>query len=243
MNQKKNGYGNALIEGINHTKTEFFCIINADGSMNPNELEGMLNEINQNNQDIVFGYNTFADYEKSNPYFGALIGRFGNRIAKGKFSLDGTEYTLAKNNDDNHLHGGIKGFDKVVWTATENQTESTASLVLTYLSKDMEEGYPGNLNTKVIYTLTNDNELEVAYESTTDKKTIVNLTQHSYFNLSGDFSKTILDHAITINADKIISVDATLIPTGELEIVKNTPFDFTTPTAIGARIDVENEQL
>ena len=196
-----------------------------------------------NYQDIVFGYNTFADYEKSNPYFGALIGRFGNRIAKGKFSLDGTEYTLAKNNDDNHLHGGIKGFDKVVWTATENQTDSTASLVLTYLSKDMEEGYPGNLNTKVIYTLTNDNELEVAYESTTDKKTIVNLTQHSYFNLSGDFSKTILDHEITINADKFIPVDATLIPTGELKDVTNTPFDFRTAKAIEKDIEAENDQL
>ena len=139
-------------------------------------------------EDVVLGYNSLAAYEKSNPYFGALIGRYGNRIAKGKFSLDGTEYTLATNDGHNHLHGGVKGFDKVVWNATEIHDDSTASLVLTYLSKDMEEGFPGNLETKVIYTLTNNNELEVTYEATTDKKTIVNLTQHSYFNLSGDFS-------------------------------------------------------
>lgn len=198
---------------------------------------------NGNYQNIVLGYDRLEDYEANNPYFGALIGRYGNRIAKGKFTLDGTEYTLATNNGANHLHGGIKGFDKVVWTATETQTDSTASVVLIYLSKDMEEGYPGNLNTKVIYTLTNDNELEVAYESTTDKKTIVNLTQHSYFNLSGDFSKTILDHEITINADKFIPVDATLIPTGVLKDVTNTPFDFRTAKAIKKDIETENDQL
>lgn len=198
---------------------------------------------NGNYQDIVLGYDTLEAYEASSPYFGALIGRFGNRIAKGKFSIDGTEYILATNNGPNHLHGGVKGFDKVVWNATESQTDSTASLVLTYLSKDMEEGYPGNLETKVTYTLTNENELEVAYESTTDKKTIVNLTQHSYFNLSGDFSKTILDHEITIEADKFIPVDATLIPTGELKDVTNTPFDFRIAKAIEKDIEVKNDQL
>lgn len=192
-------------------------------------------------EDVVLGYPTLAQYEKSSPYFGALIGRYGNRIAKGKFSLDGTEYALATNNGPNHLHGGEKGFDKVVWSAEVLDDEG--ALKLSYLSKDMEEGYPGNLKTIVTYTLTEDNALEVFYEATTDKKTIVNLTQHSYFNLSGDFSKTILDHEIMINADAFIPVDKTLIPTGELKEVANTPFDFRTAKPIGQDIDVENDQL
>ncbi|SNR70212.1 aldose epimerase family protein [Lutibacter flavus] len=192
-------------------------------------------------EDVVLGYNSIEEYQKSTPYFGALIGRYGNRIAKGKFSLDGIEYTLAANDGSNHLHGGVKGFDKVVWTA--EVLEDTGSLKLSYLSKDMEEGYPGNLETVVIYKLTNDNELEVSYEATTDKKTIVNLTQHSYFNLSGDFSKPILDHEITINADKFVPVDAILIPTGELKDVANTPFDFRVAKSVGQDIEVENEQL
>jgi len=200
-------------------------------------------------QDVVLGFDSLEEYTspeyiKNCPYLGALIGRYGNRIAKGKFSLDGEEFTLATNNGTNHLHGGIKGFDKVVWNVTETKTDSTsASLVLTYLSKDLEEGYPGNLNTKVTYTLNNDNVLEVAYEATTDKKTIVTLTQHSYFNLSGDYSKTILDHEITINADKFIPVDATLIPEGELQNVSNTPFDFRVAKTVGKDIEADNEQL
>lgn len=192
-------------------------------------------------EDVVLGYNSLADYEKATPYFGALIGRYGNRIAKGKFSIDGNEYSLETNDSLNHLHGGVKGFDKVVWTA--EVLKDKGALKLSYLSKDMEEGYPGNLNTEVTYTLTNDNTLEVAYQATTDKKTIVNLTQHSYFNLSGDFSKTILDHIVTINADKFIPVDETLIPTGELKDVANTPFDFREPKTIGQEINAENEQL
>ena len=192
-------------------------------------------------EDIVLGYNSLAEYTTSSPYFGALIGRYGNRIAKGKFSLDGTAYTLATNNDPNHLHGGLKGFDKVVWTA--EVLEDKGALKLSYLSKDMEEGYPGDLETIVTYTLTEDNSLEVVYEATTDKKTIVNLTQHSYFNLSGDLSKTILDHEITINADKFIPVDATLIPTGDLKDVLDTPFDFRVAKTIGKDIEVKNEQL
>ena len=198
---------------------------------------------NNNYQDIVLGYNSLAEYEKATPYFGALIGRYGNRIAKGKFSIDGVEYTLNANDGANHLHGGVKGFDKVVWTAAEAITDSTASVILTYLSKDLEEGYPGNLQTKVTYTLTNDNELLVDYEATTDKKTIVNLTQHSYFNLSANFSNPILDHDIVINADKYVPVDATLIPTGELKDVTNTPFDFRVAKAIGKEIGVKDEQL
>lgn len=198
---------------------------------------------NQVLEDVVLGYDSLVQYTRKNPYFGAIIGRYGNRIAKGKFSLDNTEYQLATNDGPNNLHGGVKGFDKVVWNATEIKGDSTAALVLTYLSKDMEEGFPGNLETKVIYTLTNNNELEVTYEAKTDKKTIVNLTQHSYFNLSGDFSKTILDHEITIDADTFIPVDKTLIPTGELKDVTNTPFDFRVAKTVGQDIEVKDDQL
>ena len=200
-------------------------------------------------EDVVLGFDSLSGYTNPSyvnacPFFGALIGRYGNRIAKGEFSLDGTEYKLATNDGPNHLHGGVKGFDKVVWTASETKNDSiSASLVLSYLSKDMEEGYPGNLKTKVTYTLNNNNELQVVYEATTDKKTIVNLTQHSYFNLSGDFSKPILDHEITIDADTFVPVDATLISTGELEDVANTPFDFRTAKTIGKDIEDDNEQL
>ncbi len=195
-------------------------------------------------KDIVLGFDSIQKYQLPGvPYFGALIGRFGNRIAKGKFTLDGTNYTLATNDGQNHLHGGVKGFDKVVWNASEASTDSTASLVLTYLSKDMEEGYPGNLETKVTYTLNNDNQLNVLYEATTDKKTVINLTQHSYFNLSGDFSKSILGEEITINADTFLPVDATLIPTGEIKDVANTPFDFRQAKVIGKDIEVKDEQL
>ncbi|MCI9845392.1 aldose epimerase family protein [Flavobacterium pectinovorum] len=194
-------------------------------------------------ENVVIGFNSLEQYEKPNPFFGALIGRFGNRIAKGKFSLDGKQYQLAINNETNALHGGPEGFFRVVWKAEEVKSGETASLKLSYLSKDMEEGYPGNLQVFVTYTLTKNNELEVLYEATTDKKTVVNLTQHSYFNLSGDFTKTILDHEITLNADKIVPVDATLIPTGKLEDVANTPFDFRKPKLVGKEIDAKNEQL
>ena len=192
-------------------------------------------------EDVVLGYKSLASYEKATPYFGALIGRYGNRIANGKFSIDGKEYALKTNDGSNHLHGGVKGFDKVVWTA--EVLKDKGALKLSYLSKDMEEGYPGNLNTEVTYTLTNDNTLEVAYQATTDKKTIVNLTQHSYFNLSGDFTKPILDHIVKINADRFVPVNRTLIPTGELKDVANTPFDFREPKTIGQDINADNEQL
>ena len=194
-------------------------------------------------KDIVLGYNTLAEYEAETPYFGALIGRYGNRIAKGKFSLDNQEYTLAVNNGVNHLHGGLKGFDKVVWDAKTIISDSTVSLELRYLSKDMEEGYPGNLETKVTYTLNNKDELSVSYEATTDKPTIVNLTQHSYFNLTADFNKDILGHELVINADYFLPVDKTLIPTGEFRDVTGTPFDFKTSKTIGTHIDNENIQL
>jgi aldose 1-epimerase len=194
-------------------------------------------------KDIVLGYNTLAEYEAETPYFGALIGRYGNRIAKGKFSLGNQEYTLVVNNGVNHLHGGLKGFDKVIWDAKTIVSDSTVSLELSYLSKDMEEGYPGNLETKVTYTLNNKDELSVNYEATTDKPTIVNLTQHSYFNLTADFNQDILGHELVINADSFLPVDNTLIPTGEFRDVTGTPFDFKTSKAIGIHIDNENIQL
>ena len=194
-------------------------------------------------KDIVLGYNTLAEYEAETPYFGALIGRYGNRIEGGKFKIDDQEYTLAANNGVNHLHGGLKGFDKVVWDAKTIINDSTVSLELSYLSKDMEEGYPGNLNTKVTYTLNNDDELSVSYEATTDKPTIVNLTQHSYFNLTADFNQDVLDHEIVINADSFLPVDNALIPTGEFRDVNKTPFDFRKPKAIGQQISDKNTQL
>ena len=197
-----------------------------------------------NFENIVLGHDKLEDYiREDNPFFGAIIGRYGNRIANGKFTLEGKEYTLVTNNGTNHLHGGIKGFDKVLWNIEPLNNDNTSSLKLTYLSKDGEEGYPGNLNVSVIYTLTNDNALQVSYQATTDRVTIVNLTQHAYFNLSGDFSKPILDHEVVINADSFLPVDATLIPTGEIRPVENSPFDFRTPKVIGKDIDVENEQL
>ncbi|MFV0564929.1 MAG: aldose epimerase family protein [Flavobacteriaceae bacterium] len=198
---------------------------------------------NGNYQDIVLGYETLKPYETNPTFFGALIGRYGNRIAKGKFTLNNTEYTLATNDGPNHLHGGVKGFDKVVWDAAETLTDSTASLVLSYLSRDMEEGYPGNLQTKVTYTLDNNNMLKVYYEATTDKPTLVNLTQHTYFNLTGDTSKTILNHELTLNADAFVPVNETLIPTGELATVEGTPFDFRTAKTIGRDIEANHVQL
>ena len=182
------------------------------------------------------GFDSLSGYLAKPPYFGALVGRYGNRIAKGKFKIDTTTYTLATNNETNHLHGGNKGFDKVVWTAATDN-DSIPALQLTYLSKDGEEGYPGNLTVAVKYTLTDDNELKIEYNATTDKATVINLTNHSYFNLTGDVSNTILDHMLQVDADNYTPVDNTLIPTGEIKSVKGGPFDFTTATKIGLRID------
>ena len=190
--------------------------------------------------DVVLGYDNLDGYLKSSPYFGALIGRYGNRIAKGKFSLDGVEYTLATNNIPNHLHGGWVGFDKVVWTA--RTFTNGPSLILTYVSRNGEEGYPGNLLVTAVYSLTEDNELKVEFSATTDRNTVVNLTHHSYFNLRG--SGDVLGHVAYINSDKFTPVDKTLIPTGELRPVTGTPFDFRTPTAMGARINnTTDEQI
>ncbi|AVR46230.1 galactose-1-epimerase [Christiangramia fulva] len=201
---------------------------------------------NGNYEDIVLGLDSLSQYENGSPYFGAIIGRYGNRIAKGKFTLEGKEYQLETNDGPNHLHGGNKGFDKVVWNVEPGEAdENSASLKLTHTSKDGAGGYPGNLDVTVIYTLNKDNSLDISYEATTDKTTIVNLTNHSYFNLSGDFSEKILDHLVEINADQFLPIDKTLIPTGELKSVEGTPFDFTQPTQIGKALELENsnEQL
>jgi aldose 1-epimerase len=192
---------------------------------------------------VILGFDNIEAYEADNPFFGALIGRFGNRIANGKFSLDGKEYTLAQNDGNNHLHGGVKGFDRAVWKATPMEGEESSQLILTYFSKNGEEGYPGNLNVTVVYTLTEDNALEVNYKATTDETTVINLTQHAYFNLTGDFSNDILSHDLMLNADAFLPVDSTLIPTGEIRPVEGTPFDFRTPKPIGKDINKTNEQL
>jgi aldose 1-epimerase len=184
---------------------------------------------------IVIGFDSLGGYLQKPPYFGALIGRYGNRIAKGQFKIGSTTYKLAANDGANHLHGGNAGYDKVVWDAMPDS--SASQLTLHYVSNDMEEGYPGTLDITVKYTLNNDNELEIDYTASTNKATPVNLTNHAYFNLTGDVSNLILDHSLEIEADSLTPVDATLIPTGKIEAVKGTPFDFTTATKIGARID------
>jgi aldose 1-epimerase len=191
--------------------------------------------------DVSVGLGSVDAYIKSTErYYGGTIGRYGNRIAKGHFSLDGKQYTLAINNAPNTLHGGKKGYQDVVWDAKKINDQT---LELTYLSKDMEEGFPGNLKIKVTYSLTEDNSFKCEYEATTDKTTIVNLTNHAYFNLNGEGSGTILNHLVEFSADNYTPVDSTLIPTGKIEPVKGTPFDFTKPTIIGARINDANEQL
>lgn len=193
--------------------------------------------------DVVLGFDSLGDYERGSPYFGAIIGRYGNRIAGGRFTLDGQTYTLARNNGVNHLHGGVRGFDKVVWAATQFGGGDSTGLVFRYTSPDGEEGYPGTLRAQVTYTLTESNELIFDYEATTDRATPVNLTQHSYFNLTGDGTGDILEHVVMLNADRFTPVDSTLIPTGELRSVQGTPFDFRTPMAIGARVGQSDEQL
>jgi aldose 1-epimerase len=187
-------------------------------------------------EDCVLGYDALDGYLKTSPYFGSIVGRYGNRIAQGRFTLNGITYTLARNNGENHLHGGLKGFDKVVWKAELLAEANGVGVKFSYLSKDGEEGYPGNLNCTVTYLLNNENELRIGYEATTDKSTPVNLTHHSYFNFSGG-GRDILGHELTLNADRYTPVDAGLIPTGELRAVKGSPMDFTTPQTIGSRID------
>jgi aldose 1-epimerase len=190
-----------------------------------------------NRSGIVVGFDSLETYLQQPPYFGALIGRYGNRIANANFTLDGKKYTLAANNGKNTLHGGLKGFDKVVWNASV-ENDSMPSLSLSYLSKDGEEGFPGNLKVNVQYMLTDENELKIEYNAETDKATPVNLTNHSYFNLTGDVNSSILNHTLMIDADNFTPVDSTLIPTGEIRPVQGTPFDFTKPKAIGKDINL-----
>lgn len=198
---------------------------------------------NGKSDNIVLGFDNLEGYLGPNPYFGAIVGRYANRIAKGEFTLDGVAYKLVVNNGPNALHGGTKGFDKVAWTAKEVSTKEGPGLELQYLSKDGEEGYPGNLSVTVTYVLTDANELKIDYKATTDKDTVLNLSNHSYFDLSGQAHGDITHHVVTINADRFTPVDETLIPTGELRNVQGTPFDFRKPKEIVARIDDKNQQL
>jgi aldose 1-epimerase len=191
-------------------------------------------------EDVVLGYDNLDGYATGKAYIGATVGRYANRIAHATFRLDGTTYALAKNDGDNHLHGG---FNKRVWTAKDVSSSAGQALELTYLSKDGEEGFPGNLPVKVVYTLTDQNELRIDYTATTDKDTVLNLTNHAYFNLAGQGNGDILQQQVMIQADRFTPIDATSIPTGELRSVKGTPFDFTNSTAIGARIDQDDQQL
>jgi aldose 1-epimerase len=191
--------------------------------------------------DVVLGYDNLAGYLKASPHFGCLVGRYGNRIAKGNFTLKGKEYTLARNSGPNHLHGGLKGFDKVVWTGKPIQSRLGPALELKYLSKDGEEGYPGNLSITAVYTLTDDNALRLDFTATTDADTVCNLTHHSYFNLAG--AGDVLNHQVMIYADKFTPVDANLIPTGELRLLDGSPLDFRHAEKIGARINQTDEQL
>ena len=195
-------------------------------------------------EDVVLGYNDLDSYMNPPfPYFGAIIGRYGNRIAKGRFTLNGVEYKLAVNNGENHLHGGLKGFDKVIWGAQQRNTAAGPALLLNYVSKDGEEGYPGNLRVTVTYTLTNNNELKIQYTASTDKDTVINLTHHSYFNLAGEGNGDILDHYVMLKAQRFVPTDAGSIPTGQLKNVAGTPFDFRRRETIGHRIDQDDQQL
>ena len=194
-------------------------------------------------EDVVLGFETLDEYMKDSPYFGCIVGRFGNRIAKGQFELKGKTYPLAKNDGENHLHGGLKGFDKVVWEAVPDTSSGEASLNLTYVSPDGEEGYPGNLEVRVVYSLTENDELKITYFATTDQQTPVNLTHHGYFNLTGGAKRDILSHELSINATGFLPVDSGLIPTGELRALNGTPFNFKTAKPIGNDINFDDIQL
>ena len=208
---------------------------------------GIIKEINIPDRkgtfkNVVLDYDKIESYNTDRSYLGAIIGRYANRIQNGKFKIDDSVYSLAQNNNENHLHGGLVGFDKVIWIAKTDIKENSASLILKYFSRDMEEGYPGNLKVSVIYTLTNDNELDIEYSANTDKKTIINLTNHSYFNLTGE-KENIDNHLLKINSKEYIPVNSNLIPIGQFENVANTPFDFNNYKSIGKEINSKNNQL
>ena len=242
---KKESFG-TLPDG---TSVDLYTITNAQGmEIRATNYGGIVVSLRVpdkkgNLDDIALGFDDLKGYLANTPYFGAIIGRYGNRIAKGKFTLDGKEYTLARNNGPNSIHGGLKGFNQVAWQAEPFQSPVGVGIILSYTSKDGEEGYPGNLKTKVTYTLTGKNEWIIDYEAVTDKATPVNLTEHTYFNLAGEGKGDVLGHILQLNASRFTPVDQNLIPTGELRPVKSTPLDFTQPTAIGARIDADYEQL
>lgn len=219
--------------GVEMKVTTYGCIVT---SLKVPDRTGKLS-------DIVLGYNDVKSYVLNNPYFGAAIGRYGNRIGKARFTLEGKEYKLAANNGPNNLHGGVKSFDKQIWNAKTIEDKNSVAIEFSYVSKDGEEGFPGTLTAKITYTLTNENEFKVDYVATTDKTTVCNLTHHSYFNLKGEGNGDVLGHQMMIKASSFTPVDSTQIPTGEIISVVNTPFDFLKPTAIGARIDTEDEQL
>jgi aldose 1-epimerase len=245
MNITKRLFGNTT-EG---TPVEIFTLKNSKGiTVEITNFGGIIVSIkvpdkSGNFEDVVLGHDKLENYMRKGPYFGAIIGRHGNRIEGASFEINGVEYKLTKNEGENQLHGGITGFDKVVWQAEVVNEEGKESLELSYLSKDREEGYPGNLKVKVTYTVTEDNELKIDYYGVTDKDTVVNLTNHSYFNLSGHASGDILDHKVMINADKFTPADKESLPTGEIREVKGTPMDFTTFTTVRNNIDCDDEQI
>lgn len=227
---------------------DLFTLTNANGLIvKITNFGGIITEIHAPDKngvltDVNLGFDDIKPYYKDAPYFGALIGRFGNRIAGGKFTVDGETYQLATNNGHNHLHGGVVGFDKVVWDAATFETTNSVGITLKYLSVDGDQGYPGNLNVTVVYELTNANEILVKYHAVTDKPTPINLTQHAYFNLAGK-GGDILNHEVMINADRFTAINDEAIPTGELPLVENTPFDFRSPHLVGERINSDHEQL
>lgn len=233
----------------NGQKVDLYTLTNANGLVAKiATYGGIVTELwvpDRNGQlgDIVLGFDNIRDYEQKSPHFGCIIGRYGNRIGNAAFMLDGKVYSLNANDGNNHLHGGLVGFEKVVWDAKPFQTSDGVGLELRYLSKDMEEGYPGNLDVTVVYTLTNANELRIDYTATTDKPTVCNLTNHSYFNLAGQGNGDILGHDLMLNAAWYTPVGPTLIPTGEILNVAGTPMDFTRSTKIGDRIDADMDQI
>ncbi len=230
---KTNDGKEILLFTLNNDHNVSVKIINYGGIITSIQIPDATGKI----ADVVLGFNSVADYLGSHPHFGVIAGRFANRIKGGKFVLNGTEYQLALNDGNNHLHGGIAAFDKVLWNAEEVQEEGAIGVELNYLSEDGEEGYPGNLQVSVKYLLTEQNELVIEYEATTDKATVINLTNHSYFNLAGEGSGDILNHEIMINGDHYTAVNKELIPTGELKPVTNSPLDFTVSRPIGSRLN------